>query len=251
LQLVEWEDEDLGVLEWKQLTKSEDRDTVRYYQNRRNIPSPRYKHASFIKNERLFIVGGGQYIDCSGTFSDIREAQMDAMEILHVFDLNGCFWEVENSKPCPVKSAQEIDVLEGFPNNRLNMAWTLTKKFLYIIGGEQTRKTKINEGFAKRRPFNDVWRLDLDSLVWKFVSYLPDDPGKVASTLNFETWGLTYHSCCLSVSENYVYVFGGYKNTFHADDDGESRHRRNTVLKYCLNTSTLYEIAESALAIKQ
>jgi len=264
LQLVESDDDDLGLLEWKQLTKSEDRDTVRYYQNRRNIPSPRYKHASFIKNQCLFIVGGGQYIDCSGTFANIRDAQMDAMEILHVFDLNACFWKVQNTKPCPVKSAQEIDVLEGFPNNRLNMAWTLTKGFLYIIGGEQVRKTKINEGFAKRRPFNDVWKLDLEFLIWKFVTYLPDDEvGKIDSKLdfvynlynygpmNFGTWGLTYHSCCLSVSKNYLYVFGGYKNTFHAGDDGETRHRRTTVLKYCLNTSTLYEIAENVLAIKQ
>ena len=76
------------------------------------------------------------------------------------------------------------------------------------------------------------------------MTYLPDDVDKVDSKLdfvynfgsygsmNFGTWGLTYHSCCLSVSENYLFVFGGYKNSFHAGDDGDSRYRRNNVLKY-------------------
>ena len=256
-------DDRLEVLEWRELTKPEHRDTIRFYQMRRNYPIPRYKHASFIKNECLFVVGGGQWVDFSNTpFENIRTAQADPLEDIHKFDFKQKTWKVVSTIPCPAKTTDEIDLVEGYPNNRLNMAWVVTSdnRFLYLVGGEQVRKTRINPGFSKRRPFNDIWRLDISTLTWKFVCYIPDDTTADRNDkysfiynlynygpMNFGTWGLTYHSCCLSVSENYLYIFGGYRDYFHGKVDPVSRDRRSVLLKFCLNTSTLYEIAENIL----
>jgi len=222
--------------------------SIEYFRRRRQLPAPVYKHGAYLKNNTLYIIGGGQHIDHNQPFNNILEAELDALEYFPALCLTTNTWQTVQTFPCPTRAAFEFNILHGYPNRRMSMAWTVTSnnRYFYMVGGQQVRRTKTNAHFAKRRPLNDVWRLETDIRQWKFLGEIPDydDSDEVRLT----TWGLTFHSCALSLSENYLYVFGGYKVYFIEDRKNRSTRRaQDKLFRYTVRMPTLTELAKDAL----
>lgn len=237
-----------GYPYWEPMTEREDETSFTYYQRIRSLPAARYKHGACLRNNALYVIGGGQHVDVSQPFVNIIQAEMDALEFVPKFCLATRTWSTVQTFPCPSRAGKEFNILHGYPNMRMSMAWTVSadNRYFYMVGGQQVRRTKTNPFFAKRRPLNDVWRLEVDLLQWKFLGTVPEyseiESGRMA------TWGLTFHACALSLSENYLMVFGGYKVYFIEDHKNRStRQHNNNSLRLTIQIPTLMELAKDAL----
>jgi len=235
-----------GFPYWEQMCSPEDINSFEYYRRRRNLPDPVYKHGACLKNEILYVIGGGQHVDSSTPFPNIFAADLDAIEYIPSFCLTSKEWSLTQTFPDPRKVRDDINILHGYPNRRMSMAWTVSadNKHFYMVGGVQVQRTRTNAHFAKRRPLNDVWKLEIDKLQWHYLGTVPD-----YEEHRLRTWGLTFHSCALSLSETHLYISGGYKVFFVEDPKNRYSTRRHneSLLRVTLRIPTLAELAKDTL----
>lgn len=186
----------------------------------------------------MYVIGGGQHIPNSIPYSSIKIAKLDILDAIPYFDLIKNTWHFVLTTGCRRTITKHCDVIEGFPQKRLYHSWTSTQDgMFYMVGGLQTRNTRISPEKSTRIPFNDVWKLDCSNLTWEFLGNLPD--------FSLYTWGVAFSSCCLNHPTNdTLHIFGGTKRCLK---EGVEDVKMNSLFSIELGVPTLQKICDKTI----
>lgn len=104
-----------------------------------NAPPPRYRHEAVSDGQRLFIIGGGNYVRT-------KPSGMYSLATVHSFSYENTTWKNHECRPCK---------LHGFPKPRRCHACVMVDSFVYLCGG-----------YDGELVFDDIWRLCIETFTW-------------------------------------------------------------------------------------
>lgn len=178
-----------------------------------SIPEPRLRSEMVYYDGKLFMLGGNSQTLTFG------------LDKIDYFDIASACWVQEVAT-----KGEQVGGIEDFPRPRCRFGHALYRdRYLFIVGGEDL-------GSSVSLPYKDCWRLDLATLQWKFIAFLPTET--------------SFHSCAIT-EEGCLYVFGG--KVFNEDTrrGGASEKRvsvrTNKTFRLWVDVPKLSTLARNAL----
>ncbi|XP_033648079.1 kelch domain-containing protein 10-like isoform X2 [Asterias rubens] len=130
------------------------------------VPMPRYRHEILTNGKRLYIIGGGTSV------------QAYPLDKIHVFDLETREWQLMVSIEDPQ---------HGYPESRRCHGCAQLNNEGYITGG-----------YGGKKIFDDIWRINLDTLQWTQLDIRLPKPVYFHSSAITPSGCLYYHGGVVS-----------------------------------------------------